>query len=70
MTIIDTDFPKCAALGILRRTNHGYLCVSTTAMHRKLGWTVYEKFLPLMRHKNNGFVTPESAEAFLRTLAT
>lgn len=74
MLITNKQFPLCSKLGVLRNTSkgNGRLVISTAALCELLGWKVYRKFLPIMQHTgtktNPGCVTPESCEAFLRTL--
>lgn len=68
--ITDKRYPKCSELGVLRKTNRGYLCISTTALLTAVGWKKYRGFLPMMTHRRhsnnlNGYVTPESCEAWL-----
>lgn len=69
-TITDKKYPKCSALGILRRTTKGSLTVSTQALHEALGWEAYRGFLSSMKHSagSTGFVTPDSCEKWLATL--
>jgi hypothetical protein len=61
-------FPRCNKLQVLR-TISGRTVISTSALYEALGWKKYRQFLPYMEyeptHGNNGYVTAESAEAFL-----
>lgn len=73
--ITDTRYPLCSRLGVLRRPNRGgRLVVSTAALHDALGWAAYQRYLPVMEYYPRRATnppagpTPESAEAFLRTL--